>query len=175
KVIGEMPIAKIKQQKLKWGRCFFVFAVLFLFFPYAVHVSGEPDAFTLNGVGARPGGMGNAFIGLSDGLESIYYNPAGLGNLTESGFTATYEPPMLQTYRTFAAVNKAWDSPVLPGSVAIGWLRLASKDIEITNTDEQVLGTDSLSDDLILLGAGVKPFENVAFGATVKYFRFAFN
>src|SRR5262245_17943725 len=53
--------------------------------------SGEPDAFALPGVGARPGGMGGAFVGLSDDIESIYYNPAGLGNLVQSGVTAMYQ------------------------------------------------------------------------------------
>jgi hypothetical protein len=55
------------------------------------HGSGEPDAFALPGIGARPMGMGGAFIGLSDDVEAVYYNPAGLGNLIQSGVTAMYQ------------------------------------------------------------------------------------
>ena len=119
--------------------------------------------------------MGGAFIGLSDDIESVYYNPAGLGNLKQSGFTTMYQTPSLQTSRGFLAVNKAWDHPILPGSVALGWLRLQSKDIELTSADEQILGTDTLSNDLLILGVGVHPFEHFSVGGSVKYFHFAFD
>ena len=67
--------------------------------------SGEPDAFALSGIGARAGGMGNAAIGLADEIESIYYNPAGLGNLVQSGVTAMYQAPEISTSRSFAGFN----------------------------------------------------------------------
>ncbi|OGR93547.1 MAG: hypothetical protein A2992_05385 [Elusimicrobia bacterium RIFCSPLOWO2_01_FULL_59_12] len=139
------------------------------------HASGEPDAFALNGVGARPAGMGGAFVGLADDIEAVYYNPAGLGNLKGSGFTAMYQTPSLETSRGFLAYDKAWNHHTLPGSAALGWLRLQSGDIELTNTDERVLGSDTLSNDLLLLAVGVKPFERIALGVSVKYVRFSFN
>ena len=67
---------------------FSAFCSLLSALPCPVLASGEPDAFALTGVGARAGGMGNAAIGLSDEIETIYYNPAGLGNLVQSGVTA---------------------------------------------------------------------------------------
>src|ERR1700751_4209814 len=82
-----------------------------------VYASGEPDAFTLTGVGARTGGMGNAFIGLSDEIESVYYNPAGLGNLVQSGITAMYQAPAISTSREFVAFNKRFVTPQVAGSV----------------------------------------------------------
>src|ERR1041385_5159204 len=85
-------------------------------------VSAEPDAWVLPGVGARPGGMGGAFIGLSDDIESVYFNPAGLGNLDHSGVTAMYEPPELDTSKSFLAFNQRWSSSKMPGSVGFGWL-----------------------------------------------------
>jgi hypothetical protein len=139
------------------------------------HASAEADAFALNGVGARPGGMGGAFIGLSDDIESVYYNPAGLGNLTQSGATAMYQTPSLETSRGFLAANKAWDHPVVPGSVALGWLRLQSKNIELTSAEEDILGSDTLANDLLMLGVGIRPFEHISIGASVKYFRFSFD
>jgi len=42
------------------------------------------------GVGARPIGMGNAYTGLADDVNAIYYNPAGLAQLDESQFTSGY-------------------------------------------------------------------------------------
>lgn len=137
--------------------------------------SGEPDAFALQGVGARPMGMGGAFAGLADDLESIYYNPAGLGNLMQSGVTAMYQAPALDTSRSFLAFNKRVAHPIFPGSLAFGWLRLHSAAIELTSTDEQILGTDSLTNDLFMLGLGVHPWSHVSLGAMMKYMRFAFN
>ena len=77
--------------------------------------SGEPDAFALTGIGARSGGMGNAAIGLADEIETVYYNPAGLGNLTDSGVTAMYQAPELSTSRGFVGFNARLDRLKLPG------------------------------------------------------------
>src|SRR4051812_9364268 len=114
-------------------------ALSFLQFPYVVHASAEPDAFALPGVGARPGGMGGAFIGLADDIESVYYNPAGLANLKTMNLTAMYQTPSIETSRGFLVFNRPWEHDVIPGSLAFGWLRLQSRDIEVTNTDEQIL------------------------------------
>ena len=143
--------------------------------PQSSIASGEPDAFALTGIGARAGGMGNAAIGLSDEIESIYYNPAGLGNLVQSGVTAMYQAPELDTSRGFLAGNWRWKSQNLPGSVGFGWLRLRSANIELTNTDEQIIGSDSLTNDLLLWGVGVHPWSNVSMGLAMKYFRFSFD
>lgn len=153
----------------------YVVVVLLFFVAHYGHTAGEPDAFALAGVGARPGGMGGAFVGLSDDLESLYYNPAGLGNLIQSGVTAMVQPASLGTTRGFVGMNKRWVHAKFPGSVGFGWLRMNSSDIELTNSDEQVLGTENLTNDLFLLSAGVRPFSHWSFGATLKYFRFSFN
>src|SRR4051812_10589257 len=87
--------------------CILLSALCFLLCRRA-HAAGEADAFALPGVGARPGGMGGAFIGLSDDIESIYSTPAGLGNLIQSGVTAMYQAPALETSRGFLGFNKRW-------------------------------------------------------------------
>jgi hypothetical protein len=89
--------------------------------------------------------------------------------------TAMYQTPSLETSRGFVGANARWVHPKYPGSVGLGWLRLRSANIELTSTDEKVLGSDSLTNDLMLLGAGVRPFEHWSFGLALKYFRFAFN
>jgi hypothetical protein len=137
--------------------------------------SGEPDAFALTGIGARAGGMGNAAIGLADEIETVYYNPAGLGNLVQSGVTAMYQAPEIQTSRGFAGFNLRLPKSPLPGSLGFGWLRLNSSNIEITSADEQILGNDSLTNDLFMLGYGTRLTPAIALGATIKYFRFAFH
>lgn len=38
-------------------------------------------AFKFEGVGGRPLGMGGAFVGLADDINTLYYNPAGLSEI----------------------------------------------------------------------------------------------
>lgn len=42
------------------------------------------------GVGARATGMGNVFTSLADDVYSLYYNPAGLGQIKQGEFTSSY-------------------------------------------------------------------------------------
>jgi len=42
------------------------------------------------GAGVRPMGMGSAFTGLVDDVHSIYYNPAGLSQITSKELTTAY-------------------------------------------------------------------------------------
>ncbi|MBS3788187.1 type IX secretion system membrane protein PorP/SprF [Candidatus Bipolaricaulota bacterium] len=42
------------------------------------------------GTGARPLGMGNAFVGLANDENALFYNPAGLAFLEEPGFSSFY-------------------------------------------------------------------------------------
>lgn len=140
-----------------------------------VFAAGEPDAWTIAGLGARPLGMGGAFVALADDIEALYFNPAGLAHLTSGVGTAMYQPPSLQTSRGFLGIGKNWVSDRWPGAVALGWHRLSSADIEITSTDERVLGEDDLSNDLLLLGTGVRPWEHWSFGVGLKYHRFSFH
>ncbi len=119
--------------------------------------------------------MGGAFIGLSDDIESLYYNPAGLGNLIQSGVTAMVQPASLGTTRGFVGGTKRWVHPRFPGSIGAGWLRMSSSDIELTSANEDILGSETLTNDLFLLSVGVRPFQHWSFGASAKYFRFAFN
>src|SRR4051812_13177947 len=93
------------------GFCILTSILAFCCLPWGVDASGEPDAFALTGVGARIGGMGNANIGLSDEIESIYYNAAGLGNLVQSGVTAMYQAPSIETSRGFLGFNARWNHP----------------------------------------------------------------
>ncbi len=164
---------KEKREKRYCSVVFFLFSFFFFLSNYA-YASGEADAFALPGVGARPGAMGGAFIGLSDDIESLYYNPAGLGNLMQSGVTGMMQPASLGTSRSFLGVTRRWQHAKVPGSFGFGWLRMASSDIEITDASENILGTDKLTNDLFLVSAGVRPFVHWSLGATAKYMRLAF-
>jgi S-layer homology domain/Glucodextranase, domain B len=50
-----------------------------LFFASTLFAQAAPDPIRIS-VGARPLGMGKAFVGLADDVGSVYLNPAGLAN-----------------------------------------------------------------------------------------------
>lgn len=52
----------------------------------------NPGALLDLGQGARPMGMGGAFIGLADDENAVYYNPAALGFLDKFGVTTLWSP-----------------------------------------------------------------------------------
>ena len=54
--------------------------------------AGQPGEFLRYGVGARALGMGHAFTGLADDASTIYWNPAGLGHMTNNEFQGMYQP-----------------------------------------------------------------------------------
>jgi len=55
--------------------------------------AGTPSRFI--GVGARPLGMGGAFVGLADDAYALTWNPAGLPRLQRQEFTGGYVPTQL--------------------------------------------------------------------------------
>lgn len=59
-------------------------------------------------VGARPLGMGGAFIAVADGVEAVYWNPAGLTQVMEEvvHYTITLTPQDQMGYRSFWGINK---------------------------------------------------------------------
>ena len=83
------------------GRCLPAFlAALFamgLLGPAAVRaetVSDIPAAFVDIGYGARPMGMGGAFVALADDANAVLWNPAGLARLQNSQLTGMYARQM---------------------------------------------------------------------------------
>ena len=84
------------------------------------------------GIGARPIAMGNAFVGLADDANSIYYNPAGLGLLTRKELTSTYGR-LFMGLTDGSNISDGFIGYVHPinkktGTVGVGWLNLSLRD-----------------------------------------------
>lgn len=47
-------------------------------------------AFKFEGVGGRPLGIGGAFVGLANDINTLYYNPAGLSEIRQRVETYMY-------------------------------------------------------------------------------------
>ncbi len=68
--------------------------LLLVLFPGLAVYADIPAAFVDIGYGARPMGMGGAYTGLSDDVNAIFWNPAGLTLVRESQLTVMYTRQM---------------------------------------------------------------------------------
>jgi len=114
--------------------------------------------------GARPIGMGGAFVGISDSVDGLYYNPAGLAQLTGKEVSFTYSS-------MYQDISSSFLSFAIPtekiGSFGIGITYLTVDKIEKTNSVGSSLGNINVYNlaaavyyakklNIISLGGGVK-------------------
>jgi hypothetical protein len=126
------------------------------------------------GMGARPLAMGNAFTGLADDGNALFYNPAGLAWANNLSVLSSYETrPSLATYGSVAATLSRF-------GVGINYFDFG----EVPETDEfgNVVGSFSYRDYIIIAAAGLRASdvpllsnipmaENLAFGIGAKFLK----
>lgn len=120
------------------------------------------------GMGARPLGMGNAFVGLADDGHCVLYNPAGLGGITDIQLLSSYESRL-------HAFNYGHLSAALPGfGLSIHYFDFG----KVSETDESgnILGTFTYQDFAVLASVGrtvgeIPYIGTWSVGATTKLIR----
>lgn len=109
------------------------------------------------GVGARPIGMGSAFVALVDDVHSLYYNPAGLSRLTQMEFTSGYGK-LYWGLDDGSNLGNAFIGYVHPlkklGGIGVGWLNLGLKGF--------------YREDTFILSYGNKLFSSLSAGLNFK-------
>ncbi|MCK4328221.1 PorV/PorQ family protein [candidate division WOR-3 bacterium] len=99
---------------------------------FGVQLGGAGASFLTIGGGARPVALGGAYSAIGEGIQSIYWNPAGVANLRTMSINLTHT-------RAFAGTsleNLATVFPVAGGAVGIGIEAFLSGDIEETTAEE---------------------------------------
>lgn len=81
------------ERKIK-SRLFLIFTLLIVIPIYAqvaLEKTGQAGmAFLSTPIGARASAMGNAFVAISDNVEAMFWNPAGLSNVSNWDFSGGY-------------------------------------------------------------------------------------
>ncbi len=134
---------------------------------------GDP---MLLGAGARPLGMGSAFVAISDDATAVYWNPAGLARLSrrETQFQHAEQFGGTVNHDVFTL---AGPSPV--GGFGMGLLRLGVDGVKLTALEDpsRPLGPDNrplvsrvvgTSDYTLILAYGRKVRTNLSIGAGLK-------
>ncbi|MCK5147710.1 hypothetical protein KAR48_13205 [bacterium] len=108
--------------------------IIFVFMAQSTVTAQDYAASFLNiGVGARGLGMGGALVALSDDVNAFFWNPAGLGLITQKQAAGMYGPQfgsLQDPLATFHHFGVAFPMP-RGAVVAINWVRLAVEDIPI--------------------------------------------
>ena len=136
------------------------------------------------GIGARPTGMGTAFVALADDANAMFLNPAGLGtqkswklSSMDSNFLNEYQ------YTMFCGVD-----PTPIGTFGMGYVSSKIGDITDTSNTGEVLGTSDFYNQALVLSYGkyigdvvgnVIPFikgePDLYGGATFKYYSLGYS
>lgn len=85
------------------------------------------------GGGVRALSMGSAFVGVANGLDAIYWNPAGLATLNT---TRNFAINHTNYFADMSFDNVAFTMPAFGGVVGVSGLALLSGDIEVTTVEE---------------------------------------
>jgi len=119
------------------------------------------------GLGARPLGMGGAFVALADDANGIYWNPAGLVQLKRQ--EALF---MHGVYGGVSAINFDYLAYVYPmpySALGVGWSTVG---VTLEEGDGQSFSSSRLSEDIYYLSLGLNPAlfgnDTLTVGATLK-------
>jgi len=120
----------------------------------------EGAAFDRIGIGARPKGMGDAFTGVADDGNSIYWNPAGIARIEKSQIGV-----MHKNLFNLGLINYEFAGYVHPnigkGSLGLSWIRLdTTSNIEFIDYTENTY----------IISYGTKLGIPLSLGGNIKYY-----
>jgi hypothetical protein len=137
----------------------------------AAHAATKPGTtgaqFLKMGAGARPTGMGEAFVGLADDVNAAYYNPAGLGHIDRPEFTAMRN-------QLFQDMNYDFGAFVYPtnfGAFGITAATLKVEDLQKRGIDESFQGTFKSMDEAYGLSFAKNMGPLTSIGITARYIK----
>lgn len=138
-VVMNLPKGKM----IRWFGLVFVFTLIsYLSSPICLYASGPwtSGASTLKQyLGARPLGMGEAFVGLADDINTLQFNPAGLSNIPRREIGAMYLKGLVDTnYGNVTYAQSLGERGYIGGSL----MTLQGGDIEINWWDGTSVTTD---------------------------------
>ncbi|MCK5533584.1 PorV/PorQ family protein [bacterium] len=132
---------------------------------------GTISGFSLRqAVGARSFGMGEAYVAISDDLDALFSNPAGLAVVQKKGLTAMY-------FKGLADIQTGFIGYVLPlkkekeSSLAIGLLSLHGGIIKINSSDGSSHSFNAQQDYIGMLSYARDLYGGFLVGGNVKLLR----
>jgi hypothetical protein len=119
------------------------------------------------GAGARPTAMGEAFVGVADDVNAVSYNPAGLGFLDKTEFSAMHT----QYFQGLDYDFGAYAQPLKHGTLALSAATLKTDDITRRALDETNTGSFKNQDASYALAYAHRLGATLSAGVTARLIR----
>ncbi|MCK4393025.1 hypothetical protein KAX17_08980 [Candidatus Bipolaricaulota bacterium] len=118
------------------------------------------------GASARTLGLGGAFVALADDEAAVFYNPAGLPQLSETRFSSLFTRPFgAYSYGVLGAAEQGWG----------GYLLILDSDtLEERDLYGNPIGSFRYTSTGLLLGWGHQVTDSLSLGLQVKGYGLAF-
>ena len=143
-----------------------IILLLLIFSTSAFAEAGKSAASFLRiGVGAKPSSLGEAYVGVSGDISSVYWNPAGLCGILnpELSFTHAFWFEDIN-YSNFVA-----GAPLLGGYTAFGMNALSVGEIKKYDKEGNPVNETYAPEDISAVLSYAKLIKNVSAGASVKF------
>ena len=141
---------------------------------FAKQDGGQPGAFLSYGAGARALGMGKTFVGVADDASTVYWNPAGLGQMKKREVTALYASLYENTAYSF--IGYAHPLNAQYGTLGLAVVNLDSKGYQLKDEFNYGIGEGGVSETAGLVSYGKTLIKRndepyLSAGASVKVVR----
>jgi hypothetical protein len=151
-----------------------IFLPLFVFFISVIYASEESGGYAGSflewGAGSRAIAMGKTFTAIANDGTALYWNPAGLSQISTRELSAMHAIIFEDRNQNFLAFTY----PVSKLSISAGWLRFGVSDIQKRSLVGELDGKFDDSENLFMLGSGYNlismPTIKLNLGITAKYF-----
>ena len=128
--------------------------------------SGTSSGRVLNqAVGARPCAMGETFVAVADGIDTIHWNPAGIGNLINRQLSTMYVKGLVDTSYLYLGYGQPLGKM---GTFAGSVIALQGGDIEINYSDGSSTTKKAQQDYVLTLSYAQQLQDSLSLGTNLK-------
>ena len=159
----------MKTQNKKFLKCLLVGFLVINYFLLLTYLHGGAAGttgaqFLKLSIGARAAALGESFVGLSDDINSIYWNPAGLTNLTNLQVTVSGTISYENVYYGFLGIgrNISDGNAFGLGVTYLGIDKMRGYDVDGNPT------SDYTANDIAVALSYAWRLRNISFGITAK-------
>ncbi|OGC07149.1 hypothetical protein A2230_06410 [candidate division WOR-1 bacterium RIFOXYA2_FULL_36_21] len=163
---------KLGDEKMRKIKFSIAWMVVFLLCLISLPVFAAQDMIVADpmyiGVGARPLGMGKAYVAVAEDGDTVFVNPAGLGKVLTPKLTSMYTSLLGDV--NYVVLGGAYPQ-TKNSAIGVGAIIASSPDIILSDSNGTKLGSGTWGSSLFFLSYGIDLINsNIQLGGSLKYF-----